>query len=104
MKKRTLLCLAVILSALSCRTEQPAPPAPVVPKAEETPDVIKIAIWFVQFEGIEAELAVGSGRVVSQDKEAYYVGFKRKVPRPHRSVEVVVKVYKKNGWAEWEEY
>ena len=53
---------------------------------------------------IGEELTVGSGRVLSQDREAYYVGFQRKAPRPHRGREVVVKVYKKNGLAEWEEY
>ncbi len=107
MRVSLLLATIVFLSGFTCRSEESPPPAPSVPverKAEATPDIIKIAVWFVRFEGIDAELTVGTGRVVNQDREAYYVGFQRKALRPHRVQEVVVKVYKKNGLAEWEEY
>ncbi len=108
MRMLMTICLAATLGALSCRSDKPALPAPtqapVERKASQTPDVIRIAAWFVQFEGIDSELTAGSGRVLSQDREAYYVGFQRKAPRPHHGREVVVKVYKKNGLAEWEEY
>ncbi|MBN2353644.1 MAG: hypothetical protein JXD23_13815 [Spirochaetales bacterium] len=106
MRILTAICLIIALGVFSCRSDKPAvpPPAPVEHQAEPAPDVIRIAVWFVQFEGIGEELTVGSGRVVSQDREAYYVGFQRKATRPHRVREVVVKVYKRNGLAEWEEY
>jgi hypothetical protein len=106
MRVRLPLIVCILLCGFSCRTDEQAPPgpAPVERKAEATPDIIKIAVWFVRFEGIDAELTVGSGRVVSQDRDAYYVGFQRKILRPHRVREVLIKVYKKNGLAEWEEY
>jgi hypothetical protein len=111
MPRKILFCFIIAVCLIACQSDKSAPaqsPAPAVPavqkKAEAMPDIIRIALWFIRFEGVTSELTQESGRVINQDKDAYYVGFMRKIVRPQRCREVVVKVYKKNGLAEWEDF
>jgi len=86
----------------NCRSQEPIIPKlyhPEVAFAPEdpTPDVIKLAIYFIEREGMRRLLLVEKAQILSQDFEAYYVIF----PRKDISDSLIVKVYKRNGWTEW---
>jgi hypothetical protein len=100
---RTMTALLAFSSVLySCVTEKPAPPVPVMKPREETPDVVKIAVRFVESEGLADVLFLESAFVEHQDDSAYYIGFARR--NGGKTGVAVVKVFKRDGWAEWEEY
>ncbi len=103
--------IGVILSLLACATQEPLPPPepppPVVagePEQEEKPDVILIAIRFVENEGRAAVLDVEAAYIKSQNLFVYLVGFPKKMSPAGRGGEALVKVHKMDGFAEWEEY
>jgi hypothetical protein len=105
-------CFAFVLGFFwHCAAEktavQPALPPPPVEgeKVEDSiPDVIKIAIRFVQYEGRAELLLLDKAYVKSQDHIVYLIGFPRKRLQTHGGREALVRVYKINGRAEWEEY
>lgn len=106
MSKKTFLYAAFILIALSgaCKAREPIviplpePEAAVAP-SNPIPDVIRIAIYFVEREGMDDLLVIEKARVKTQDREAYYISFPRKSSA--NTGDFVVKVYKRNGWTEW---
>jgi len=101
-----LLALGSIFLLQACRAAEPVvvplarPEAAHVP-SDARPDIIKIAVYFVEREGMGAFLVTDNARVKRQDREAYYVSFPRKEGDTVSYSDFVVKVYKQNGWAEW---
>jgi hypothetical protein len=104
--------IGALLSLFTCATREPPPPPepappPAVaeePEREEKPDVILIAIRFVEYEGRADVLDVEAAYIKSQDHFVYLVGFPRKKSPAGRGGEALVKVHKMDGFAEWEEY
>jgi hypothetical protein len=107
-----IIALTVALTGAQtgcCAAPPPAPvaaptPAPEPVKPEEIPDVIKIAIRFVEREHRANDLSIASAFIQSQDPIAYYIAFARTTSKPGRPRLAVVMVFKQDGWAEWEEY
>jgi hypothetical protein len=110
-RSSVLVCGYICLFAciFACTTEKPPEPqpspVPAVTEAppEEKPDVIKIAIRFVEWEGRADALVVEDAYIKSQNFLFYIVGFPRKQGES-RPGEALVKVHKMDGFAEWEEY
>jgi hypothetical protein len=103
--------IGALLSLLTCATREPPPlpepPPPETveePEREARPDVIMIAVRFVEYEGCSEELDVEAAYIKSQDHFVYLVGFPRKKTPAGRGGEALVKVHKMDGFAEWEEY
>lgn len=101
--------IMLISSVLGCESGEPVaipltkPEAAVAPQ-NPLPDVIRLAIYFVQREGMDEMVAIERARVLTQDREAYYISFPKKENGRKDLSDFVVKVYKRNGYAEWSFY
>jgi hypothetical protein len=108
---KRIICVLIIIFVMGfffvCHAPEPVsislavPPPALKPIREAVPDVIMIAMRFVDHEGMNGFLLSDSASVKRQDREAYYISFFRSEPKNKRPDEFVVKVYKSNGRAEW---